>query len=63
MEILELYKSLTTEEQVEVLLYLFHKKRRTSDRQIPDVLPRKDKATYCLYDFIIQEEESKGVKT
>ena len=61
MNVIEVFMSLTEEEQLDVLFYL--QKRRTSDRQIPDVLPRKDKATYCLYDFIIQEEESKGVKT
>ena len=61
MEILELYKSLTDEEKVEFLLYLFQMKKRTSDRQKSDALPRKDKANY-LYDCTISEEESKGVK-
>ena len=60
MKILELYESLTTEEQVEFLLYLFQMKKRTSDRQKSDALKRKDKANY-LYDCTIQEEESKGV--
>ena len=60
MEIFELYKNLTTEEQVEFLLYLFQMKKRTSDRQKSDALSRKDKANY-LYDCIITEEESKGV--
>ena len=60
MEIFELYKSLTTEEQVEFLLYLLQMKKRTSDRQKSDALIRKDKANY-LYDCITTEEESKGV--
>ena len=60
MEIFELYKSLTTEEQVEFLLYLLQMKKRTSDRQKSDALSRKDKANY-LYDCITMNEESKGV--
>ena len=59
MELIEMFMSLTETEQQDVLFYL--QKRRMSDRQIPDILPRKDKANY-LYDCTISEEESKGVK-
>lgn len=60
MNVMELFMDLTEEEQLDVLFYL--QKKRTSDRQIPDVLPRKDKANY-LYDCNTTEKESKGVKT
>ena len=58
MELIEMFMSLTDEEQLDVLFYLT--KKRTSDRQKSDALKRKDKANY-LYDCTIQEEESKGV--
>lgn len=61
MNVIELFMDLTDEEQLDVLFYLT--KKRTSDRQKSDVPQRKDKAFYCLYDFNIAEEESKGVKT
>ena len=58
MELIEMFMSLTETEQLDVLFYLT--KKRTSDRQKSDALPRKDKANY-LYDCITTEEESKGV--
>ena len=58
MELIEMFMSLTDEEQLDVLFYLT--KKRTSDRQKSDALIRKDKANY-LYDCTIQDEESKGV--
>lgn len=58
MELIEMFMSLTEDEQLDVLFYLT--KKRTSDRQKSDALIRKDKANY-LYDCITTEEESKGV--
>ena len=58
MELIEMFMSLTDEEQLDVLFYLT--KKRTSDRQKSDALIRKDKANY-LYDCNTTKEESKGV--
>lgn len=58
MKLIEMFMSLTEEEQLDVLFYLT--KKRTSDRQKSDALIRKDKANY-LYDCNTTDEESKGV--